>query len=40
MFVAFLTLKYIWQLLTEVECVNWSPYFHSIICYKQKEKMR
>jgi hypothetical protein len=30
MFVAFLTLKYIWQLLTEVERVNSSPLFHTM----------
>jgi hypothetical protein len=30
MFVAFLTSKYIWQLLTEVERVNSSPMFHTI----------
>ena len=37
MFVAFLTTKYIWQLLTEVEPVNWSPYSYNtvnaITCY-------
>jgi hypothetical protein len=30
MCVAFLTSKYIWQLLTEVECVNSFPLFHTI----------